>query len=78
MFIDTINRDDIKSQVLDAIINFASTSGLSTIAEGVETQDQVSYLATKGVFNIQGYVFAKSMPAEEMLTWQQTENHNLD
>ena len=70
MFIDTINRDDIKSQVLDAIINFASTSGLSTIAEGVETQDQVSYLASKGVHNIQGYIYAKPMPAQEMLHWQ--------
>lgn len=70
MFIDTINRDDIKSQVLDAIINFASTSGLSTIAEGVETESQVKYLASKGVHNIQGYYFAKPMPADEMLDWQ--------
>ncbi len=71
MFVDTINRDDIKSQVLDAIINFANTSSLSTIAEGVEHQQQVDYLASKGVFNIQGYVFAKPMSVEDMLSWQQ-------
>lgn len=70
MFVDTINRDDIKSQVLDAIINFANTSCLSTIAEGVESTEQVTYLASKGVFNIQGYVYAKPMPAHEMQNWQ--------
>lgn len=70
MFVDTINRDDIKSQVLDAIINFANTSSLSTIAEGVEHQQQVEYLASKGVFNIQGYVFAKPMSVDDMLNWQ--------
>lgn len=70
MFVDTINRDDIKSQVLDAIINFANTSCLSTIAEGVESQAQVDYLANKGVYYIQGYVFAKPMNAEDMHTWQ--------
>ncbi len=70
MFVDTINRDDIKSQVLDAIINFANTSCLSTIAEGVESIEQVQYLASKGVFNIQGYVYAKPMAAQEMQYWQ--------
>ena len=56
MFVDTINSDDVKHTVLDAIISFAQSSELGTIAEGVESESQVSYLKEQGVFLIQGYV----------------------
>jgi EAL domain-containing protein (putative c-di-GMP-specific phosphodiesterase class I) len=70
MFIDTLLVEgDAKKQVLDAIIEFARTSGLKTVAEGVETEEQVEHLKRRGVFAIQGYVYARPMPAEEFLRW---------
>lgn len=69
MFVDTINQQDVKSQVLDAIIDFAHNSNLHSIAEGVETQEQVEYLQQKDVFFIQGYVYAKPMPIEQLHQW---------
>jgi sensor c-di-GMP phosphodiesterase-like protein len=70
MFVDTLRaQDDAKRPVLDAIINFARSSGLDTIAEGVETQEQVEQLLKSGVHAIQGYVYARPMPAEEMRKW---------
>lgn len=69
MFVDTINSDDVKRSVLDAIIAFADSSNLKTIAEGVEEKDQVAYLAERGVYAIQGYVYAKPMPLSELRTW---------
>ena len=69
MFIDTIDSDDVKASVLDAIINFAQTSKLKTIAEGVEEQSQVSYLAKHNVFFIQGYVYARPMTKLDLLAW---------
>jgi sensor c-di-GMP phosphodiesterase-like protein len=69
MFIDTIDSDDVKASVLDAIINFAQTSKLKTIAEGVEEQSQVSYLAKHNVFVIQGYVYARPMAKLDLLAW---------
>jgi sensor c-di-GMP phosphodiesterase-like protein len=69
MFIDTIDSDDVKASVLDAIINFAQTSKLKIIAEGVEEQSQVSYLAKQNVFVIQGYVYAKPLAKEDLLAW---------
>ncbi|MEW6994725.1 EAL domain-containing protein [Colwelliaceae bacterium MEBiC 14330] len=69
MFIDTIGSDDVKASVLEAIIQFAQTSKLKTIAEGVEQQSQVSYLAKHNVFAIQGYVYAKPMAKKELLAW---------
>jgi len=69
MFVDTINSDDVKRSVLDAIIAFADSSELKTIAEGVEDFAQVNYLAERGVYAIQGYVYAKPMPVEDLAKW---------
>jgi sensor c-di-GMP phosphodiesterase-like protein len=69
MFIETIDSDDVKASVLDAIINFAQTSKLKTIAEGVGEQSQVSYLANRNVYVIQGYVYARPMAKVDLLVW---------
>jgi EAL domain-containing protein (putative c-di-GMP-specific phosphodiesterase class I) len=70
MFVDTLrSRDDAKRPVLDAIIDFAKASGLETIAEGVETQEQVDHLLKSGVHAIQGYVYAQPMPVAELRSW---------
>ena len=71
MFVDTIGTDDLKRSVLDAIIAFGRESGMEMIAEGVETREQVDYLYRQGVYLIQGYVFGKPMPLQELLLWQQ-------
>lgn len=69
MFIDTIGTSDLKRSVLDAIIAFGRESKMEMIAEGVETQEQLTYLAERGVFFIQGYVYAKPMPINQVLEW---------
>ncbi len=71
MFVDTIDANDVKGSVLEAIISFAESSKLHTIAEGVEHQSQVDYLAERNVFAIQGYVYAKPMAKKQFLTWLQ-------
>lgn len=70
MFIDTLRSgDDAKRPVLDAIVEFARISRLDTIAEGVETLDQVRQLSDLGVHAIQGYVFGKPMPLADFEEW---------
>ncbi|REL30721.1 EAL domain-containing protein [Thalassotalea euphylliae] len=71
MFIDVIGTDDMKNSVLSSIIAFANeASSMKTIAEGVETREQVELLAKHGVYKIQGYVYAKPMPIEELVEWK--------
>lgn len=67
MFIDTIGTKDLKGAVLDAIIAFGHESNMEMVAEGVETQEQVEYLAAKGVFQHQGYFYSKPLPLKELL-----------
>ena len=51
--------------VLEGIFSFAQRLNLTTIAEGVETREQLGFLRTCNCNIIQGYLFAKPMPASE-------------
>ncbi len=60
------NCEDEKERiVLESIINFAHRLNLTTVAEGVETEEQLGFLRTCGCKLIQGYLFAKPMPEQE-------------
>ncbi len=66
MFIDIIGREDLKINVLNAIIDMAKSLELTIIAEGVETQAQVDFLSEKGVDLLQGYYFSKPVPYDKL------------
>ena len=51
--------------VLECIFSFANRLGITTVAEGVETRQQLEFLRTCDCKKIQGYIFAKPMPEEE-------------
>lgn len=48
--------------VLESIFDFAHRLKLTTVAEGVETKEQLGFLRTCGCELIQGFLFAKPMP----------------
>jgi EAL domain-containing protein (putative c-di-GMP-specific phosphodiesterase class I) len=49
-----------------AIVDMARALGLRTVAEGVETVEEASVLRRMGVDRLQGYYFARPMPAAEV------------
>ena len=69
MFIDTIGTQDLKAPVLDSIIAFGQEANMEMIAEGVETQEQADYLAAKGVYIHQGYLYARPLPLDQLLNY---------
>ncbi len=58
----TTNSDD--ASIVLAIINLARSLELEVTAEGVETQDQLSFLRHHGCDEAQGYLLARPMPVE--------------
>ena len=53
--------------VLESIFYFAHRLNLMTVAEGVETKEQLGFLRTCSCGRIQGFLFAKPMPKEECI-----------
>ncbi|HEU0283453.1 MAG TPA: EAL domain-containing protein, partial [Gallionella sp.] len=59
----TANPDD--AAITTAIINMAQGLNLRTIAEGVETADQLTFLRLHSCDVVQGYYFSKPVPPAE-------------
>lgn len=56
------------------IISLGARLGLKTIAEGVETQAQADYLLELGCDEVQGFMYAKPMPENELITYLQAKH----
>ncbi|MEM9033077.1 MAG: EAL domain-containing protein [Actinomycetota bacterium] len=52
--------------LVDAILYLGRRLGMETIAEGVETEQQAQDLIEAGCDELQGYLFARPMPAEDV------------
>lgn len=55
--------------LLAAIINLGRDLGYSIIAEGIESQEQADHLLSLGCHYGQGYLYGKSMPIEDFITY---------
>ncbi len=68
-FVANLESNAQSSNIIKAIIAMSRTLNLRVIAEGVETKEQLRILRQNECEMVQGFLFAKPMPAEELLTW---------
>ncbi|MES2014009.1 MAG: EAL domain-containing protein [Pseudomonadota bacterium] len=68
-FVHDISNDSDDKAIVTAIINMASSLGMQTIAEGVETADQLAFLRLQGCNEVQGYYFSKPLTAEQFVAY---------
>ncbi len=68
-FIRDIILDQDDTTIVKTILAMAQALNLRVIAEGVETSEQYKYLAELGCAEGQGYVFARPMPADDLISF---------
>jgi diguanylate cyclase (GGDEF)-like protein len=65
-FIRDVTTDPDDAALVMAIVTLAHNLSLEVIAEGVETDEQLRFLRLLRCDEVQGYLFSKPLPAEEL------------
>ena len=68
-FIRYINITPANEAIVRAIIALGNSLGLETLAEGVESQDELECITSYQCHEVQGYHFARPMPEKEFADW---------
>jgi len=68
-FVDDLSHDPDDAAITSTIIKMAHSLGLSVIAEGVETEDQVRFLRDHRCDEIQGFWLARPMSEQDCLAF---------
>ncbi len=71
LFFQYGNDPERGKALVKSIIDMAKALNMKTVAEGIDSMEQVDELRTIGCDAIQGYVFAKPMPGSEFLEFIQ-------
>ncbi len=66
-FVSEINTDPDDAAIARAIISMAHSLKLNVVAEGVETVEQLRFLYEHRSDEVQGYLFSRPVPPEEIL-----------
>jgi EAL domain-containing protein (putative c-di-GMP-specific phosphodiesterase class I) len=64
-FVRDVTTDPSDAAIVRAILAMSQSLGMQAIAEGVETPEQLNFLAAHGCGHYQGYLFGKPMAIEE-------------
>ncbi|BCV65029.1 diguanylate cyclase [Shewanella carassii] len=68
-FLKDIASNSADQAIVSSIVELARNLGLKVVAEGVETREQLQQVTQRGCHVIQGYYFAKPVPAAELTSW---------
>jgi EAL domain-containing protein (putative c-di-GMP-specific phosphodiesterase class I) len=63
--------------VVQKMIELTGALDMVSVAEGVETSEQLDFLRAKGCDMAQGYFFSKPLPKQEFLAWFESYQANL-
>ncbi len=65
-FVAAIGAEAASSKLVDAIVDMAGRLRVPVIAEGVETETQLSYLSRLGVESVQGFYYARPLTLRQL------------
>jgi EAL domain-containing protein (putative c-di-GMP-specific phosphodiesterase class I) len=65
-FVMECSKHAQSAALIHAVVGLGKALGMSVVAEGVETEAQLTFLRIAGVDAMQGYLFGKPVPAERL------------
>jgi EAL domain-containing protein (putative c-di-GMP-specific phosphodiesterase class I) len=65
-FVDGLGREPEDTAIVMAVLGMAQSLGLSVVAEGVETEEQLAALRDLGCTTAQGFLFARPQPPDSV------------
>jgi diguanylate cyclase len=68
-FVSTLGTDSRDASIVQAVIRLAEGFGLTVVAEGVETAEQLETLASLSCDYAQGYYFSRPRPVAELTSF---------
>jgi len=68
-FVEGIVSDADDAAIVEAIIGLGHSLRLKVVAEGVETESQLSYLRDRGCDEVQGFFFSCPVPSTNLKQW---------
>lgn len=77
-FIQDIANSSQDREIVHAIIAMAHALHLKVVAEGVESTQQLSFLQERGCDQVQGYLFSKPVPLDELISRFQPNERPLE
>jgi EAL domain-containing protein (putative c-di-GMP-specific phosphodiesterase class I) len=57
--IRNIDHDTLKQSIFEGLTRIAADNGIKVLAEGIETPEELAFLADSGVDLLQGYYFSR-------------------
>ena len=68
-FISDIDSSSAHAGIVRSIVELGHHLGLGVVAEGVETVEELETVSTTGCDVVQGYLYARPMPLEQLALW---------
>ncbi|ESQ82235.1 hypothetical protein AEAC466_17980 [Asticcacaulis sp. AC466] len=68
-FVLALGRNTHAKKIIKSMIELASNLGMEHVVEGVETNEELSEVKSVGATMIQGFIFGKPMPAEDIAAY---------
>jgi diguanylate cyclase (GGDEF)-like protein len=66
-FVAGVDADPQAASIVAAFIELAEGLGMTTLAEGIETREELEFLVARGCRMGQGYLFSRPVPPEEII-----------
>lgn len=71
VFVANMQKDARYRSAVHLSLGMASDLDMHTVAEGVETQEQIQMLREMGCHSLQGFYFSPALPARDLVPWWQ-------